>query len=108
MRFLNKYLVKANDDNKTFYDFVKDSNRIESNEINTLNINVFSNSLTAVVNPEFMNSSTVFKFDGIIHSKVFLHLDWTISQFTKIVSDDILRSLISRLDLLTEESKNSE
>ena len=48
--------MKATDDSKTFSDLLKDDKRIENNEINTLNINIFNDSLINIINPECFNS----------------------------------------------------
>jgi hypothetical protein len=43
-----------------------------------------------------------------VHSKIFAHINWTINDFSHILIQDIKQSIFNRIELMSEEAKNSE
>lgn len=98
--------MRANEHSKTFKSLLKIEHKLQP-EIGKLQINLMTPRLKTVLNPNIKTTETI-KIKGCLHSKIYLHLDWTIAQFTQILLKDLENSLKTRIDLMKEEAKNSE
>jgi hypothetical protein len=76
-------------------------------EIERLQVKLFTKTSQTILNPE-VKSSNVLKFTGCVHSKIYLHLDWSIHQFTKEILKDLQTSIGARIELMSDEAKHSE
>ena len=102
----NRHCVRTEDSSQSFASLLKLGFKT-SVQIEKLQMSLMTPRLRTILNPK-VRSKEVFKFKGCLHSKVFLHLDWTVSHFTKILKEDLGKSLMARIDLMSDEAKNSE
>ena len=108
-----KHLIKPSDESKTFKELLKSHHFNAVNEVHKIDIEAYLPKIHSVIHPEHNTASAEkskgsLSFSGCIHSKIYVHLDWTMHEFTKYLTEDIHRSLLARIELMSEEAHNSE
>ena len=103
-----KHIVKSLDDKLTFYKLLKSDGLVGKDQIQILNFEIYSGVVSHTIGNNVVNPKQIFKFNGCIHSKIIIHLDWSISQFTKTLLEDIKTSIQDRIELMSEEAGESE